>query len=927
MGSVTAYLLVYVLGGVTFIPLGLGLIVLHAYLTLPRPSEQNKQIEDENVDNLRRPTDDQLNLKSGTDVLAEKFQRAHESDVAAGYFAVCREYVPGGVNGKPPERITPAGDVVAAESPSVYQAMYRSIFDRKQAPTIDPAKGNGKSTKKARNVFFVVLRHGHLMLYDDAEQIEVRYVISLAHHNVSIYGGGELIPESELWIKRNAICLTRKPDSIPDALASRSSTLPFYLFSENLSEKEDFYFAILKNLEKIPDSPDSPPTPQHYDVKHIITLVQRLHSSEEHLQTRWINALMGRLFLAMYKTPNLEAFIRNKITKKISRVKKPNFITKISLQKIDAGEGAPLITNPRLKDLTIDGDCCVEADVNYSGNFRLEVAATARIELGTRFKPREVDLVLSVVLKSLKGHGLMRFKPPPSNRLWVSFETMPHMEMAIEPIVSSRQITYGVILRAIESRIREVVAETLVHPFWDDIPFLDTEHETFRGGIWQHAPKPPPGTVIPDETGEQQETPGQDSPVAVDGPSRTEMASSPPSMPELPQPALTGRRSSKSIPSHLADVNSSTFPGAEKTSRMEPPRAIRSQTFSHVADPIVTADSAKIDHSVWDSKLEDRNATTTMIEISNRSQPNSPAGTPVGSPPKETSLHKRPIRTNSIVSEETRPIDVRPRTPSTADGSSPSTLSSSNSRRSSTLSLRSETTKNKIPASPTTSDMLNFKGTERQVIGSIGSAAAAARKWGLNVFGRGGESSAKEDDKTPMPVHPIGRGRPLPPPGTPLPPPERFNFMSNTIPKPKRKPVPPQLAPEQQPQADARPVNKSHRPSRSRTLTKGSQENVSEELLIIEAPLGSEPDTPITDSAPNKTEETNINDMESSYTEHSDSVPTNGASNGTMVNPNLPKDNPERILPEVSKGDTVSEASSSSIPDKQTQNLVLPLHS
>ncbi|OAX83300.1 hypothetical protein ACJ72_02333, partial [Emergomyces africanus] len=298
MGSFSGYVFVYVLGGVTFIPVVLSLFILHAYLTLPKQSKQGKHDEDSRVNSIQHPTDDQFSLKTGTDVLAEKFQRAHESDVAAGYFAVCREYVPGGVNGKPPERTTPAGEVVAAESPSVYQSMYRSIFDRKQAPTIDPAKGNVKNTRKARNVFFVILRHGHLMLYDDTEQIEVRYVISLAHHDVSIYGGGDPIPEGELWIKRNAICLRRKPGSMPDAQESRSSTLPFYLFSENLSEKEDFYFAILKNLEKIPDSPDSPPNPQHYDVKHIVTLIQRLHSSEEHLQTRWINALMGRLFLA-----------------------------------------------------------------------------------------------------------------------------------------------------------------------------------------------------------------------------------------------------------------------------------------------------------------------------------------------------------------------------------------------------------------------------------------------------------------------------------------------------------------------------------------------------------------------------------------------------------------------------------------------------
>ncbi len=299
------------------------------------------------------------------------------------------------------------------------------------------------------------------MLYDDIEQLEVRYVISLEHHDVGVYNGTEdVIPEGELWIKRNAICLTRRP--ISDAVGAVS--LPFYLFSENMSEKEDFYFALLKNQEKNPGPGEAPPAPQHFDVKNIVTLVQKLHSSEEQLQTRWLNGLMGRLFLAMYKTPEMEAFVRRKLTKKISRVKKPNFITKIALQKIETGEGAPFITNPRLKDLTVNGDCTIEADVKYSGNFKIEIAATARIDLGKRFGAREVELVLAVVCHKLEGHALVKVKPLPSNRMWFTFETMPKIDMTIEPIVSSRQITYNIILRAIESRIREVIAETIVLP-------------------------------------------------------------------------------------------------------------------------------------------------------------------------------------------------------------------------------------------------------------------------------------------------------------------------------------------------------------------------------------------------------------------------------------------------------------------------------
>lgn len=494
------------------------------------------------------------------------------------------------------------------------------------------------------------------MLYDDAEQLEVRYVISLAHHDVSIYGGGDEIPEGELWIKRNAICLSRREDSIADL---RGMTPPFYLFSESQSAKEDFYFALLKNQEKIPGSPNSPPTQQHYDVKDIVTLVQRLHSSEEQLQTRWINAMVGRLFLALYKTPEMHEFVRKKVTKKISRVKKPTFISKISLQKIDMGHEAPFITNPRLKDLTIDGDCTVEADINYTGHFRLEISATARIDLGQRFKTREVDLVLAVVLKKLAGHVLVRFKPPPSNRIWFCFATMPDMVMSIEPIVSSRQITYGIILRAIESRIREVVAESLVYPFWDDVPFLDTSSQPFRGGIWEREiSKASVKTEIPDESELQNDSGLPSEGDSFDALKTTDNRTmSTPEFSESPSPALKSRKSSKSDSSSQIDESASSS-AVDKRTNSPPPTAIRSRTFSNVASPVVTPDHGKVDKAGHESGKNDKkkNATSSMIEISSRSQSSSLAATPAGSPPKEQSslTSRTPQNENS---SSTDPID------------------------------------------------------------------------------------------------------------------------------------------------------------------------------------------------------------------------------------------------------------------------------
>jgi hypothetical protein len=156
--SVLGFLFAYVLGGLTFIPLVLSAVFLHAYLALPKRGSPHNEDGALTSSNHETEPGSSKASDSAFDSLPDELKtRTHVPDVASGYFAVCREYVPGGINGKPPERTTPAGAVVAAESPSVYQSMYRSIFDRNKttSPSLDGVTGK---SKKARNVFYVVLR-------------------------------------------------------------------------------------------------------------------------------------------------------------------------------------------------------------------------------------------------------------------------------------------------------------------------------------------------------------------------------------------------------------------------------------------------------------------------------------------------------------------------------------------------------------------------------------------------------------------------------------------------------------------------------------------------------------------------------------------------------------------------------------------------
>ncbi|KAI4741564.1 hypothetical protein E4T50_08007 [Aureobasidium sp. EXF-12298] len=846
--TLKSLLLAYVVGGLTFIPLLALLLGAFAYVAFTQPVAPVSTATPTNH------VDPKITAKT-IDELGEKSKDTDsELDTAAAYFAVCREYVPGGINGKPPERSTPAGEVLIAESPSVYQSMYRSIFERGKTsiPTIEGDKRDGKAVKKARNVFYVVLRHGHLMLYDDSEQVEVRHVVSLAHHDIDVYAGGDPVPEGDLWIKRNCIRLTRKP------LAGETSpsSKPFHFFSDNCSEKEDFYHALLHTQSSIL-STDQPPLPQKFDTPDIIKLVQNLHSSDADAHSRWINGIVGRIFLAMYKTKDIENFIRAKINKKISRVPKPNLIASIDIMGIDMGDSAPIISNPRLKELTVNGDMTIELDVKYNGGFRIEMGAVARIDLGTRFKAREVSLIMAGELKKLSGHLLIRVKPPPSNRIWMTFETMPQIEMSIQPIVSSRQITYGVILRAIESRIREVIGETIVLPNWDDSPFLDTLKKEYRGGIFEPSPSDEEPTSLEKaamadagsvETAAHELTNSVGDDDSEYGVIHTlaETGAKTLSMPSLLEPVQklnfrkNARRSATSLGETIeSPAGASTSTTAVSTPSSPPlrprtppgkPRNLRHNSFSAAATPLVSTEGSNIEAVRSHTKKKGQKDAVEMVkEVNSKAQ--STATSPVALRETENVLpiESETFSTLAMQQEEEGEGDAPIDTSILRRSSEPLEQHATKQRAEPQLSATAV-----IPARSPSVKSLDTSSPSGTNPSHLSTAANAAKKWGWQVLNRqngssssttgnsfgglskrfsvssasSGSSSVSLPSQPPdanalkaaLLAQPMGRGMPLPPPGTPLPGPQRSLWASSglNLPGLKRKPVGANSASQQQ---------------------------------------------------------------------------------------------------------------------------------
>jgi hypothetical protein len=553
-------------------------------------------------------------------------------------------------------------------------------------------------------------------------------------------------------------------------------TKSFYLFSDNCSEKEDFYHAMLQAQDHLPDhtAREANPVPLKFDTADLVKLVQQLHASEENLHTRWINALIGRIFLGLYKTAEIKNHIATKITKKIARVPKPALISSVTLRSIDMGTLPPFLTNPKLKELTVDGDMVVEADVSYKGNFRIEIAAIARIDLGARFKAREVTLVLATILKRLEGHLLIRIKPPPSNRIWITFESPPRMELSVEPIVSSRQITYGVILRAIESRIREVLIETLVLPNWDDMPFTDTLAQTIRGGIWQSESK---GEEQDAQKVHQDEVMLENA--TIDAERLDEKADAFSSHVSLPS----------SIRSDDSTIGKSS--SAEIKSSSARPRPMRSGSSA----------AAQV-------HLDSANASAEIVRDRESLTPTSVRSLPLHSPMKSP---LRPEKAHSIAAfASTSEEDDSPPSISTETSDSPPLQAPDSAHgRAKSRELTAEDIASAAAAAAAAS-AAGAQATKKTTFNqSLNTATAAARNWlvskqntqanrktndishqrntSTDIRPTTAESQKADSDIAPeLPsrpelhtsvskshTEPMGRGQPFPPPGTPLPRPEK----------------------------------------------------------------------------------------------------------------------------------------------------------
>lgn len=902
------FLVVYLFGGLTFIPL---LVVLAIYLTTEpvvsvdpalaptadasaasekQGDDTDASKDDNSHDGLVLPGDDVKTLESvrrdhaasktfdkptksrkiGKDGRKHRTGDRHHDDFAtAGYFSVHRKYVTIG-NSKPVEPGSVGPTPVAPPSPSVYQTFFRNMLKKNGTDSAEGSNAASPRPKNARNMFYVVLRHGHLILFDDDQQVDVRHVIKLADHDIKISSGGGPTPEGELFIKRNAIHLS--PRNLQRAKAHNAPTpQPWFFFCENCSEKEDFYFSLIRSQENAP-------RPHDIDVRHLTSLMERLHASEEAAEMRWLNALIGRLFLGVYKTTDVLNFVQSKIVTKLSRMPRPSFVASLQVQRVDIGETTPQITSPRLKSLTAEGECIVEADVRYTGRFEIDVAAVLRVS--TPIGQQEVKTSLAIVLTHLEGHILFKIKAPPSNRIWFSFRHMPKIEMEVRPIIMARQLTWPVFIQMIEGKIKEAIAESIVLPFWDDTPFFSTENKECRGGLWEdETDKAHDGTAI--RTDFANGLDGNASP-AVQRLRRLSKANSSQATPTLsstsvnslpgsPNTSSRGRSSSFKKMSKknrsTSDVNNPNTSQSLDGDESPPKLPTRPSTLSNASD--FNGEAGFPPPSPLRNGQNSSNAMSWLSSGTLRSRASSlsrsDAGTPTGLGLETTPRQQgRPQSSRSNTSDanpffpsaDSEPFDGFGKENVPASPASQAARAATFANATSTPPLHSKKSMERAATVAAAPDGEPNAKTGTVIAAAMTGAAQSAKRWGINALQRRATAVAERKAKAELEhrkgsaeldlTKPMGGGLPLPPLGEPLP------LPSQLAPKPElgaaaASPTPPQKIKRKQVQSHAQPASSTPNlagASNARASVPHLEPDLSpqQDLLVVAAPVESEPE-------------------------------------------------------------------------------------
>ncbi|KAL2915008.1 hypothetical protein HK105_205552 [Polyrhizophydium stewartii] len=205
-------------------------------------------------------------------------------------------------------------------------------------------------------------------------------------------------------------------------------------------------------------------------------------SPADQASTAWLNALVGRAFVAVHANPYIKDWVIHRLMRRAPHAVQPNsFLGDIVIQDLHVGNSLPVLSNPRLLDISVNGDMNIEVDIDYTGGVRVEAATVANLSvaaLDAYMKPITVPIVVAVTIKRFSARVLLKIKPFwETNRVWFGFYRQPELklELEVEPIISNKLIKIQMVNQVIERRIKQALEESVMLPNMDDLSFWPFE--------------------------------------------------------------------------------------------------------------------------------------------------------------------------------------------------------------------------------------------------------------------------------------------------------------------------------------------------------------------------------------------------------------------------------------------------------------------
>ncbi|KAI8905343.1 putative integral membrane protein conserved region-domain-containing protein [Powellomyces hirtus] len=311
---------------------------------------------------------------------------------------------------------------------------------------------------------FAVLKYKTLHLYTSEDCTECTDVLAVSDFVIDLYppqparGGTDL----DIYLRTNPIRLTPKDPHHHHASPHIAGGRPLFIYCPTNSDKEDWH-VMLRRAKKLPANADegacsvffqdSPPVRAYRAAMEKLTKTIHANTTQSphDVSSAWLNALVGRAFVGIHSNPALKRWVLEKLSRRSMHYHRDegdqpgaaSFLGDIVVQDINVGNSVPVLSNPHLLELSVDGDMTIEMDVEYTGGVRIEAATLATISIDTlnHLAPLQVPIVVGVQIVHFAARIVIKVKGMwETNRMWVGIQQDPpvKLEMKVEPLVGHK---------------------------------------------------------------------------------------------------------------------------------------------------------------------------------------------------------------------------------------------------------------------------------------------------------------------------------------------------------------------------------------------------------------------------------------------------------------------------------------------------------